>query len=80
MNSLTQVNPEILLVEHAKISTRSLKQIEAIIVKCRRMNLFAKKHAHPITHLSGRGHCIGEGEYSLRLRVPLLDKAGNTVD
>ena len=44
------------------------------------MDRLAQQRAHAVPHLSGRGHGVGEGEHLLRLRVPLLDQAGNAVD
>src|SRR6202034_1274919 len=80
MNSLAQVNPKLLIVEHAKIFAGPLEQLEAIIVKGGGMNLFAEKRAHPITHPSRRSHGVSEREHLLWLRMLPLDKAGNPGD
>src|SRR5258708_12971316 len=80
MDSLAQVDPEILLVEHAKASSRALQKVEAIVVKGCRMNRFAQKRANLGAHLRGGSHRIGEGEHFLRFGVPLFDEVGNPVD
>ena len=80
VNSLAEINPEIFLVEHAKISSIALQQVEAVIVKGCRMDWFAEKPANSIAHFSRRGHRIGKGKDLFGLRLSLLDKAGNAVN
>jgi hypothetical protein len=38
VNSLPQVNPEIFVVEHAKVFSIALKKSETVVMKRRRMN------------------------------------------
>ena len=49
-------------------------------MECRRMSWFAQLPANAITHLSGGGDCVGEGDDLVRPRVALLHQAGNAVD
>src|SRR5437588_8498832 len=80
MDSLAQVDPEILLIEHAKASSRALQKAEAIVVKGCRMNRFAQKRANLGAHLRGGGHRIGESKHFLRFGVPRFDEVRDPMN
>ena len=71
-----QVNPQVRLVQHAKISLRTLEQIKTVIMKRRGMHAsLAHERAHALAQFSRRILRISKRENLLRLRVPFLEPA-----
>jgi hypothetical protein len=80
MNPLAQVNPKIAFIENVKLFPGASKQVEAVIVKCCGMNLFAEKRTHAVAHLPGSGNGVSKREHFFRLGMPLLYKVSYAMD
>src|SRR5258707_10646671 len=73
-----QVNPEVGVIEHAKLLVRPRQQIIAEIVKGRRVDVFTTQQStDAITHFCRGIFRVGEGENFLWARVAALNQPRN---
>src|SRR5258708_5882351 len=75
-----QENPEVCIVENAKLPSRACQQVIAEIMKCGRVDVFtAQQPTYTITHLCRGIFRVGECENLLRASVTALDQPCNPV-
>ena len=80
MNSFAEIDPEVFIVEDAKIFSRALQKAVAIVMEGGGMNFLAEERGDAIPHLAGRSHRVCEGENLIRPGVSLLNKPGNAMN
>ena len=68
-----QINPEVLLIEHAEIFTYALQQFQAVIVKGQSLHDFSTQQlAYPLLHFLGGINRISQGKNLVGAGMPFL--------